>query len=163
MFSMGDSVELHRIEDDKWIKLPKAHRLVYDIQGKKFRSCSFYVVPSRTERYCEYDCTDRVEQNLAHRYFGRGAVLEEGLVELPVGNWKFWMWSDGIRYRRDKTFEPGYEHPYKEPVKVERSNNAWRLPLPDGCKVNTSGYIGFVYPLPKLKLVSPRPLDVKRR
>lgn len=118
------------------ITLPKTFVLVHDTEGVVLGKCDFYVVRWRPGR------APNAVPAAAQKYFGEGAQIQGGSVEVPAGPWKRVCRVRFIRYRRHG-YEKGFEHEYDVPVWLFSCAKplAWKIELPTGCVVTERGFI----------------------
>lgn len=141
----GDSVEFVRTGDGHVFRAPTALVLVHDTKGSYLRKCDFYVV-AYTFRSCSTCKADAKALQEAERYYGSGAPLETGSLDLPRGAWKSLFSIDAIRYRRKGEHADHYQHRYASPQPLyflDGRSPSFRIRSPDGCVANERG---FVYP-----------------
>jgi hypothetical protein len=124
------------------VTLPRDYVLVHDTIGAALSKCDLYVVRWRRGGSKE-PSKDILED--AHAYFVNGdeqqLPLSFGSVEIPDGSWHREARVALIRYRRPGFIKP-FEHDFNPPVDVYYCERplAWRLPLPNGCVVDSHGF-----------------------
>lgn len=125
------------------IKLPKAYVLVHDTVGELLSKCDLYVV--RWRRGGSKELSKDILDD-AQKYFVNDSnaqlPLSFGSVEIPQGPWSRVARVAIIRYRRPGFTRP-FEHEYDPAVEVYDCVRplAWRLPLPNGCRVDSHGFV----------------------
>lgn len=124
------------------VVMPPSYVLVHDTVGALLDKCDLYVVRWRRGG------SKRMEKNIlddARDYFVDGnekpLPLSYGSVEIPEGPWRKVAQTTLIRYRRPGFSKP-FEHAYGLPVDVYDCARpyALRLPLPQGCVVDSHGF-----------------------
>ncbi len=136
VYSLGNEVSFELHKDGDTVDLPASYWLAIDQGGELWRRCDVMVLP------------------VASKAQGRGVLPFYGHLGgsgpvafhlPPSGGWRRVGQVDQVLYTRPDQgpkfhlFERGhrielYSHP---------SRRAWRLVLPDGCKVN---HLGFEWP-----------------
>lgn len=136
---------VHSLDDTNMpsdIVLPEDYVLVQDPTGKYLSKCDFYVVRWHSDGPKGSNLSGKL-RDIAYDYFGDGARIKRGSVELPEGNWSAVTEIAFIRYRRAGELSGNYEHPYNPRVQLYETESplAWRLPLPTGCVVDARGFV----------------------
>lgn len=149
-FVSSEQVErtgVHSLDDSKMpsdIVLPDDYVLVQDPTGRHLSKCDFYVVRWQNVAPNSGKLSGKVKE-IALDYFGDGAKIKRGSVELPEIDcqWNSVAEIAFIRYRRAGELEGLYEHPYNPRVHLYETDAplAWRLPLPTGCVVDERGFV----------------------
>jgi hypothetical protein len=124
------------------IPLPPQYVLVHDAAGRLLDKCEIYVLKwSSSRRQMESDM-HRSDLRVAQDYFGNAASIRGGLVDIPRGAWRPEAEVRFIRYRRFG-FRNAFEHRYDPPVRLLSTTRpvAWKLPLPDGCVIDSRGFV----------------------
>lgn len=130
------------------IVLPPSYVLVQDTTGLLLDRCNFFIVRWRGRRRKLSSDVQPEELQAATEYFGHDRI-QEGDVDIPTGDWSSMRDNEGkrlkiafIRYRRHGYDKP-FEHPYEPAVHLYENTrvDAWRLVLPDGCHVDSRGFV----------------------
>jgi hypothetical protein len=124
------------------IPLPPSYVLVHDAAGRLLDKCDIYVLRwSGSRRQMESDM-HRSDLRVAENYFGPQASIRGGFVDIPRGKWAPVTQVRFIRYRRFG-FRNAFEHRYDPPVNLLSTTRplAWRLPLPEGCVIDSRGFV----------------------
>jgi len=124
------------------IRLPPSYVIVHDAAGRLLSKCDIYVLRwSRGRLQTESDI-HRADLRVAKNYFGPEAAIRGGSVTLPGGDWAPKALIRFIRYRRFG-FATLFEHRYDPPVELMSTTRplAWRLPLPEGCVIDSRGFV----------------------
>jgi len=137
-------VGVHPLDDTKMpadITLPQGFVLVHDANGAIFNRCDMFIVKWHKGRSSLSNVHDN-DVKVAQEYFGGGARLSVGSVEVPTGKWSRIGKIRFIRYRRHG-YAKGFEHEYSPPVFLYSTNKplAWKLSLPSGCIVDARGFV----------------------
>jgi len=123
--------------------IPAEFVLVQDTSGEVLRRCDFYIVRAKSSgTIVPQDTNDKVLRD-AEDYFRGGRRLSTTNVDIPNGPWHRLGKIQFIRYRRWGHAKGFYEHEYSPTVALEqtgRGSIAWRLPLPNGCQVDSRGF-----------------------
>lgn len=124
------------------VRLPAGYVLVNDATGRLLDKCDIYVVKWRNSRRRESTDVHPNDLAAAEEYFGSGAPIRGGFVDIPRGPWKRVARVRYIRYERFG-FDTPFEHRYDVPVDLFYSARplAWRVPLPEGCVINARGFV----------------------
>jgi hypothetical protein len=124
------------------IPLPPTYVLVHDAVGRLLEKCDIYVLKWRSSRRQMQSDMHQSDLRAAENYFGPQASIRGGFVEIPRGSWAPVTQVRFIRYRRFG-FRNAFEHRYDPPVKLLSTSRplAWRLPLPDGCVIDSRGFV----------------------
>lgn len=141
----ADRTGVHSLNDQLMpsdIVLPEDYVLVQDPTGKHLSKCDFYVVRWFGKTPKGVGLSSKLRE-IASDYFGDGARIKRGSVELPEGDWNPVAEIAFIRYRRAGELSGNYEHPYNPKVQLYETDSplAWRLPLPTGCVVDARGFV----------------------
>lgn len=125
------------------IVIPAGYVLVGDTTGAVFDRCNFYVVKWHDGGQRVGTAKGNEALQHAQEYFGDGATLRSGAVDIPKGPWQRVAKVKYIRYRRVGEHAGSYEHTYEIPVDLQycKSPLAWRIPLPQGCVVDERGFV----------------------
>lgn len=125
------------------VTLPASYVVVHDPTGKLLNKCDMYFVRWKNETRKRAPTVRPELIRIARAYFGRGSTITRGTVDIPKGPWHRECEVQFIRYRREGDDNRPYEHEYDVPVKLLYSARplAWRLPLPEGCVVNSHGFV----------------------
>jgi hypothetical protein len=121
------------------IRIPRGFVLVHDSAGRILSKCDIYILRwHKGGRKRPHDA----DLAMARDYFGSDANLGSGKVEIPDGKWARVARVQLIRYRRPGFRKP-FEHKYDPVVDLFMSERplAWRLPLPEGCVVDSRGFV----------------------
>lgn len=135
----------HKLDQQKMpsdIRLPPYYVVVHDAAGRLLSKCDIYLLRwSRGALQVESD-VHRSDLRAARDYFGKRARIRGGSVDLPSGEWSPVAEVRFIRYRRFG-FATSFEHRYDPPVELMQTtrSRAFRLPLPDGCVVDSRGFV----------------------
>lgn len=132
------------------VKLPPSYVMVNDATGHFIDRCDVYVVPwrsaargrSKSSSTVLLSNVDHFDLAAAYDYYGKDARISVGSVSLPEGRWKRVCEVAFIRYRR-YGFDKRFEHAYDPPVQLFSTTRplAWRLPLPEGCVIDSRGFV----------------------
>jgi hypothetical protein len=124
------------------IRIPPSYVLVNDATGRILDKCDIYVVKWRNKNGRSRAEIDSADRAAAEEYFRTGAQIRSGFVELPRGPWRRVGRIRFIRYERHG-FDRPFEHRYDMPVELLYSPRplAWRLPLPEGCVIDSRGFV----------------------
>lgn len=135
----------HPLDDKRMpsdLVVPPGFVLASDPSGEIFDRCNFYVVRFRKgQKLVSHGGTEAT--TFAREYYGEGARLVYGAVDIPKGRWHRVAKVKYIRYRRMGKYAGSYEHTYEIPVDLEYSSQplAFRIPLPEGCVVDERGFV----------------------
>lgn len=133
---------------DSDVKLTPNFVLVHDTSGHLLTKCDLYVVRWRganSGRINESEIDAQLLED-AREYFvsvnGKELPIDHGSVEIPAGKWKRECLVKYIRYRRPGFPKP-FEHDYDPAVELMYCARPlmWRLPLPNGCVVDSRGFV----------------------
>lgn len=123
------------------IRLPPAYVLVNDAAGRLLDRCEIYIVRWRNNKRREVSDIHRADLAAAQDYFGSGASIRNGFVDIPKGPWKRVVRVRYIRYERFG-FDKPFEHRYDPAVDLFSTQPlAWRIPLPEGCVIDSRGFV----------------------
>lgn len=124
------------------IRLPAGYVFVNDASGRLMSKCDIYVVKWRNSRRRESTDIHPTDLAVAEEYFGSGAPIRSGFVDLPKGPWKRVARVRFIQYSRFGSPKP-FQHRYDPPVDLQSSKNplAWKIPMPDGCIIDSRGFV----------------------
>lgn len=124
------------------VRLPAGYVVVHDASGRLLSKCDIYILKWRrsgTKRPQEIHPRD---EQVARDYFGSNARIGSGSIEIPAAKWTRVTRVAVIRYRRYGFAKP-FAHQYDPPVDLFMTKRplAWRLPLPEGCVVDSRGFV----------------------
>lgn len=133
---------------DSDIELPADYVLVHDTSGHLLTKCDLYIVSWSGVNSGRIHTEDIDEKLLADakEYFvspnGNALSIGHGSVEIPAGSWKRECLVKYVRYRRPGFPKP-FEHDYDPAVELMYCKRPlmWRLPLPNGCVVDSRGFV----------------------
>lgn len=122
------------------IRLPRDFVLVHDESGEVFPRCELWILRWRNSNGHASEVQGPAEAT-ARAYFGRNN-WRVGAVEIPQGPWEPLTKIRLVRYRRPG-YDNGFEHLFQQDVMLYYSPRplAWKLSLPNGCVVNSHGFV----------------------
>lgn len=125
------------------VTLPESFVVVHDPTGTLLNKCDMYFVKWRSATRKRAPTVRPELIKIARAYFGSRSRITRGTVDIPKGPWHRECEVQFIRYRREGDDRGDYEHEYDVPVRLLYSTRplAWRLPLPEGCVVNSHGFV----------------------
>lgn len=137
---------VHKLNDRKMpsdIVLPSNFVIAQDPTGKLLNACDVYVLRWHNSRSRGVSNAHPELRKHAADYFGRGAPVQFGNVDIPETPWQRVAKVQFIRYRRPGNLKGMYEHEYTPAVWLYDSQKplAWRLPLPEGCVITAHGFV----------------------
>jgi hypothetical protein len=139
-------VGYHALDPDAMpsdIELPGNYVLVHDTAGELLNRCDFYIVRWYSDSgHFDHNRSSQKAVRDAKAYFGSGASIRVGSVDIPDGPWKRETKVKCIRYRRHG-YDKLFEHTYEVPVHLFTTDKplAWRVSLPDSCIVDERGFV----------------------
>ncbi len=133
--------------------LPKGHLVVADNRGIVLPRCDVFFLPrvGGTKRLDEANTHPDALAEAEDFYCDNGKCgdsdLGQSIIRLPKGAWDEVIETDWIEYYRwsMRVYSGKYHHGFKKPLTLykNKSMQAWKLPLPDGCRLT---WRGFVFP-----------------
>lgn len=129
------------------VVIPKNYVVVHDTSGALLSSCDLYIVRWHRIYTSSASDVDEVSPEVlaaAKKYYGARAPISVGSVEIPEGKWSRIPGKMAlIRYRRYGVDQDDYEHVWEPSVSLYDCAQpiAWRLPLPEGCRVDERGFV----------------------
>jgi hypothetical protein len=138
----GDQVHLHKVgtKEGQLIALPDKYFMVHDPLGEEERTCDVFVHPPVKGTYAEEGLDSGLVRQ-AKDYYGRGHRPRYARLDLSGRRWNRLYSVDRIEYRRPGEYADAYFHPYEVPVTLFRSGRVYRLALPDGCVLDSHGFV----------------------
>lgn len=126
------------------VVLPASFVLVHDTTGEHLNRCEMFITRWRGRPLHRVPTVHPKAYRDAEDYFGHGRRIKIGSVDIPKGPWHRVAKVQFIRYLRVGEREGWYEHEFSTPVNVFDNGSrqlAWRLSLPDGCRVDDRGFV----------------------
>jgi hypothetical protein len=126
------------------ILMPRGYVAAHDATGRLLSKCDIYIVKwHRTGTRTTPNGAKRMDENalrVFHDYYGNNAVPVSGKIDVPRGRFKQIARVQFIRYSREGFTIP-FEHEFDPPQHLSATSNAWRVPLPEGCLIDSRGFV----------------------
>jgi len=144
LMARGDVLSF-KMKHGKDIVLPPDWVMLHDPSGRIISKCTLVLCKCELGTRSCGTIPDRIRKDV-EEYFGSGAELSCGAVDLPKGPWHSVGVVREILYDRHGEYEDSWYHPYKDtinPVELFANEQAtgYRLVLPDGCQINERGFV----------------------
>ena len=155
IFIRGDIVSI-LLTTDVMVELPEDWGLIHDPSGDCVDRCEVFIAPYSLGRRLRNSEARRVGED-ARAYYGNTDELHDSTVEIPKGPWDRVGDISCINYDRYGELKGPYYH--DTDVSKKRSERAilfrqrhyevlvgqrckaFRISLPDGCKINAHGFV----------------------
>lgn len=137
----GDLVKL-KLQGGEIVELPDDFGLIHDPVGGVCDRCVIYITAYALNGNPVVSMPHELE-SIARAYFGNHGKLVDGSVELPDGPWQPVGEVVRIYYARYGNQKGLYYHAFKRPVALHKQSRgpAYKLVLPDGCVVDSHGFV----------------------
>jgi len=138
---LGEEVSFLWGEEENIIACDPDYLLVRDLSGDIWNPCDLHVLPALRNQVGLGKALSDTEE-LAQKYYGKGARLQEVDLARPSGPWQHRGRIDTIWYKRRGRYQGRYTHRFAFPIALQaQGHRAYRLRLPEGCVANDRGIV----------------------